>query len=69
MRYTTAIKTSTPETIEGVQPGQWINYDGARGRFLAVRNGVVWIAWGRTATHNWPRFVEAYKRGGQRKAA
>lgn len=60
MRYAAAIRTDSPELVDGPR-GQWINYQGARGRFCGRRDGVTWIAWGRTATHRWAAFVEAFK--------
>lgn len=63
MRYRATVETSAPETLRDLQRGQWIRYDGARGRFMGWRNGVIWIAWGRTATHAFERFADAFHDG------
>lgn len=65
MQYRRAIKTSAPETLGGrIQPGQWIDYEGAKGRFMGWRRGVIWIAWGATARNPWRfrSFSQAYAR-------
>ena len=59
MKYAPTIRTSTPETVTG-QPGQWIDYNGALGRFMGRRNGVTWIAWGATARRRFPAFAAAF---------
>ena len=59
MKYAPAIRTDAPETVSA-QPGQWINYGTARGRYMGRRNGCVWIAWGRTATHRFPAFAAVF---------
>ena len=59
MKFAPAIRTSTPETVVA-QPGQWINYEGTRGRYMGRRNGFSWIAWGRSATHRFARFASIY---------
>lgn len=61
-RYAPAIRTSAPETVKA-QPGQWINYEGTRGRLMGQRNGSSWIAWGKTATHRFPAFAAAFQQG------
>jgi hypothetical protein len=58
-QYTAAIRTNAPETISA-QPGQWIDYNGARGRYMGRRNGCVWIAWGSTATERFARFAAIF---------
>lgn len=55
-RYLPMIETDAPETLSA-QPGQWINYQGARGRFYGRSRGTVWIAWGKAATHRFPTFA------------
>lgn len=60
MRYQLTIITDAPETLDGLQPGQWIAYGGARGRFMGHRNGCAWIAWGSTATKRFHRFAAAF---------
>lgn len=60
MRYQPAIRTTSPETVRA-QPGQWITYGSARGRYMGQRNGSAWIAWGTTATHRFPRFARIFK--------
>lgn len=63
MQYRSRIKTSAPETLGGrIQPGQWIDYEGSRGRFMGWRNGVIWIAWGQAATHRFTTFAAAFNR-------
>jgi len=59
-RYRAAIATDKPETLTGLQPGQWINYNGARGRYMGRRNGCQWIAWGGTATKHFDRFAAVF---------
>ena len=49
MRYRSTICTATPELLNYLHPGQWIDYDGVKGRYMGRRNGTVWIAWGKTA--------------------
>jgi hypothetical protein len=63
MRYQPAIKTSAPHELRNLQPGQWIDYDGARGRFMGVRRGSHWIAWGGTATKRFARFAAIFNEG------
>jgi hypothetical protein len=58
-RYLPAIATSSPETVTG-QPGQWINYNGALGRYMGRRNGCVWIAWDETARKRFPKFAAIF---------
>lgn len=60
MRYQPAIKTSAPETVVA-QPGNWIDYEGAIGRYMGRRNGCVWIAWGSTATKRFQQFAAIFK--------
>lgn len=60
MKYTAAVKTDAPETLS-VQPGQWIDYQGARGRFYGRSRGTVWIAWGKAATHRFSTFANVAK--------
>lgn len=59
MRYVAAIRTDAPEAVRA-QAGQWINYNGARGRYMGTRRGCVWIAWGATATHRFPKFAAIF---------
>lgn len=56
MRYVPMIHTNAPESLD-CQPGQWIDYEGARGRFYGRAGGVTWIAWGATARRRFPRFA------------
>lgn len=60
MRFQPTIRTDAPETVRA-QPGQWIDYEGCRGRYMGQRNGNAWIAWGRTATHRFNRFARAFR--------
>lgn len=60
-RYQAAICTSSPEAL-ACQPGQWINYQGAIGRYMGRRKGVVWIAWGATARKRFPTFAAVFNR-------
>lgn len=60
MRYQPAIATNAPETLRGLQPGQWINYNGAAGRYMGQRHGVQWIAWGATARKRFARFAAVF---------
>lgn len=60
MRYQTTITTDAPETLTQLQPGQWIRYGAAQGRFMGHRNGCAWIAWGGTATKRFSRFAAAF---------
>lgn len=59
-QYLPTIRTDKPETISA-QAGQWIDYQGARGRYMGRRNGCVWIAWGATATRRFARFAAIYR--------
>jgi hypothetical protein len=61
MRYVRAIVTSEPDKLAQLQPGQWIDYAGARGRYMGERNGCKWIAWGSTATRRFSRFAATFK--------
>lgn len=58
-RYLPTIHTTAPETVQG-QPGQWIDYQGSRGRLMARRNGSTWIAWGRSASTRFSTFAKAF---------
>jgi hypothetical protein len=60
-RYLPTIATNAPEALAGLRPGQWISYDGTRGRFMGVKNGCAWIAWGSTASRRFSTFAAAYK--------
>jgi len=59
MRYAPAIATRSPQDVIA-QPGQWIDYEGSRGRYMGRRNGCVWIAWGTTATKRFQKFAEIF---------
>lgn len=61
MRYQPTIRMNRPETLKGYQPGQWIDYEGSRGRYMGARNGVQWIAWGKTATVRFTVFARVYR--------
>lgn len=63
MKYQSAIKTIRPETLHSLQPGQWIDYAGTKGRWMGERRGVQWIAWSKTATHRFRQFANAFKGG------
>lgn len=63
-RYVPAVRTADPHALEGLQPGQWIEYatgeePGALGRYYGRRNGVVWIAWGAAARRRFATFARA----------
>jgi hypothetical protein len=60
MRFQKIIHTDAPETLSGLQPGQWIDYAGTIGRFMGMRNGVHWIAWGATARKRFATFAAAF---------
>ena len=50
MRFQPAIKTNCPEALAfggKLKRGQFIDYEGTRGRYVGNRAGVVWFAWGR----------------------
>lgn len=67
MLYQPTVYTSAPETLRGLQPGQWINYDGTTGRFMGITRGSIWIAWSETARKRFPLFASAFhscKQGG-----
>jgi len=59
-RYLPTIRTNDPDTLDGLHPGQWIDYQGARGRYMGRKNGSVWIAWGGTARKRFDRFALAF---------
>lgn len=59
-RYVPAIATDAPESLRGLQPGQWINYQGAIGRYMGQRNGCQWIAWGATARKRFVKFAAVF---------
>lgn len=61
MTYRKTVRVNKAEDIRDLQPGQWIDYDGARGRFMGIRNGVHWVAWGSTATKRFATFARAYR--------
>ena len=61
MRYVPTIHTDKPETLTGLQAGQWINYNGSRCRYMGRCNGTIWIAWGNTATHRFRLFAKAFR--------
>ena len=61
MRYVPMIHTSNPELLSGLQPGQWINYEGAKGRYMGRKNGCVWIAWNGTAAKRFHIFARAFR--------
>lgn len=63
MRYRPTIATNDPHNLAlfgRLQPGQWIAYGSARGRFMGVRNGTVWIAWAATARKRFADFAAAF---------
>ncbi|QWY83632.1 hypothetical protein [Rhizobium phage RHph_X2_26] len=61
MTYQKTVDIRRAEDIKGLQPGQWINYDGARGRFMGIKNGCHWVAWGETAKRRFARFADAFR--------
>jgi hypothetical protein len=61
MRYRKTIRTTNPQALSGLHPGQWIDYEGAKGRFMGWRNGCIWIAWGGTARRSFKTFARAYR--------
>lgn len=61
MRYRATIRTNKPETLDTLQPGQWIDYDGAQGRFMGRRSGTIWIAWGAAARRQFGQFAAAFR--------
>jgi hypothetical protein len=68
MRYQKVVIVSAADELGmpnwatiGLQAGQWIKYNGAKGRFMGFRNGTVWIAWGSTATKRFATFAKAFK--------
>ena len=67
MRYVPTIHTSNPELLSGLQPGQWINYEGAKGRYMGRKNGCVWIAWNGTAAKRFHIFARAFRSQGSEK--
>lgn len=57
-RYLPTVRTSAPHALpDALQPGQWIDYDGALGRWHGRARGVVWIAWGKAARKSFPTFA------------
>ncbi len=49
-RFQPAIATNCPEALalKGlIKRGQFIDYEGTRGRYVGNRAGVVWYAWGK----------------------
>lgn len=62
-KYLPTISTDAPETVRA-QPGQWISYQGARGRYMGVsRAGNVWIAWADTARKRFAKFARVFNEG------
>jgi hypothetical protein len=60
--YSKKIFVRQPQDLRGLIPGQWIDYEGATGRYMGRTKMTVWIAWGRTATHDFKTFADAFKR-------
>jgi len=60
MRYLPTIQTDDPHNLTGLQPGQWLNYGGAIGRYMGQRNGCQWIAWSDTARRRFADFAAAF---------
>lgn len=57
-RYLPTVATRDPHNLpDTLQPGQWIDYAGARGRWHGRARGVVWIAWGATARRRFATFA------------
>jgi hypothetical protein len=61
-RYLPMVRTSTPEALTGLQPGQWINYDGSLGRFMGLTPASIWIAWEGTARKRFATFAAAFNK-------
>jgi hypothetical protein len=62
MKYATRTITDQPETLQGLQTGQWIDYQGSRGRWIGRSGATIWIAWGgSTIGSRWVRMVAAYR--------
>jgi hypothetical protein len=65
--YFPTIDIKRPQMLRGLQPGQWIRYEGARGRYMGRLGGVVWIAWGSSATKRFHIFAAAFRAQRDRK--
>jgi hypothetical protein len=65
--YFPTIQVKRPQMLRGLQPGQWIDYEGRRGRYMGRTGVVVWIAWGSTATKRFAQFAAAFRAQRDRK--
>jgi hypothetical protein len=61
MKYQPTIRTSNPESLSGLQAGQWIDYEGVTGRYMGRTKASVWIAWSGTARRRFPAFAAAFR--------
>lgn len=61
MKFRPIIRTNAPETLAGLQAGQWIDYEGTRGRYMGHNGRTVWIAWSGAARKRFPQFAAAYR--------
>lgn len=60
--YFPKIIVKRPQQIRGLRPGQWIEYEGATGRYMGRIGCVVWIAWGGAATKRFAKFAAAFRK-------
>jgi hypothetical protein len=59
--YFPKIVVKRPQMLRGLRPGQWIEYEGATGRYMGRVGCTVWIAWGSTATKRFAQFAAAFR--------
>lgn len=69
MCYLPTVKVTHPQRLIGLRPGQWIDYNGAKGRFMGRTGSTVWIAWGGTARKRFHIFAKAFKTEMARRAS
>lgn len=62
MCYLPTVKVTHPQLLTGLRPGQWIDYDGAKGRYMGRTGSTVWIAWGGTARKRFHIFAAAFRK-------
>lgn len=67
MHYIPKVIVKRPQQLRGLQPGQWIEYEGSTGRFMGRGNATVWIAWGGTARKRFAQFAAAFRKERDRK--
>jgi hypothetical protein len=58
MMYFPTIKTAFPRRLTGLATGQWIDFQGARGRYVGRGKKTIWIAWGKVACD--PKLFKIY---------